>query len=133
MRRGWPRHEWRAPSHGLTFQRIQATPDLLPGDVLGVSMFDRKTTDVVYRAGPVLNHLVLVDEINRATPRTQAALLECMEERPMTVDGSTHVIPDPFMVLATENPVEMEGTYPLPEAQLDRFLLAVTVGYSGGG
>jgi MoxR-like ATPase len=118
-----------ARSLALSFQRIQATPDLLPGDVVGVSLFDPKTTDFVYRPGPVLNHIVLVDEVNRATPRTQAALLECMEERQVTVDGVTRPTPDPFMVLATENPVEMEGTYPLPEAQLDRFLLAVSVGY----
>ena len=118
-----------AASLALGFQRIQGTPDLLPGDVVGVSVYDPRTADFTYRPGPVLSHLVLVDEINRATPRTQAALLECMEERQVTVDGATHPVPEPFMVLATENPVEMEGTYPLPEAQLDRFLLSTTVGY----
>ena len=118
-----------AASLALGFQRIQGTPDLLPGDVVGVSVYDPRSAEFNYRPGPVLSHLVLVDEINRATPRTQAALLECMEERQVTVDGVTHAVPEPFMVLATENPVEMEGTYPLPEAQLDRFLLSATVGY----
>lgn len=118
-----------AASLALGFQRIQGTPDLLPGDVVGVSVYDPRTSDFNYRPGPVLSHLVLVDEVNRATPRTQAALLECMEERQVTVDGVTHPVPEPFMVLATENPVEMEGTYPLPEAQLDRFLLSASVGY----
>lgn len=118
-----------AASLALGFQRIQGTPDLLPGDVVGVAVYDPRTADFTYRPGPVLSHVVLVDEVNRATPRTQAALLECMEERQVTVDGVTHPVPEPFLVLATENPVEMEGTYPLPEAQLDRFLLATTVGY----
>jgi MoxR-like ATPase len=118
-----------ARSLALTHSRVQATPDLLPGDVVGVSVFDPRTQDFRYRPGPVMHHLVLVDEINRATPRTQAALLECMEERQVTVDGVTHPVPEPFMVMATENPVEMEGTYPLPEAQLDRFLIATEVGY----
>lgn len=118
-----------ALSLDLSFQRIQGTPDLLPGDVVGVSVYDPKSGEFHYRPGPVLSHLVLVDEVNRATPRTQAALLECMEERQVTVDGVTRPVPEPFMVLATENPVEMEGTYPLPEAQLDRFLLSVSVGY----
>jgi MoxR-like ATPase len=118
-----------ARSLALSFQRIQGTPDLLPGDVVGVSVFDPKTSEFRYRPGPVLSHLVLVDEVNRATPRTQSALLECMEEHQVTVDGVTRPVPEPFMVLATENPVEMEGTYPLPEAQLDRFLISVSVGY----
>jgi MoxR-like ATPase len=113
----------------LSFKRIQATPDLLPGDVVGVSVFDPKAQDFHYRPGPILNQVVLVDEINRATPRTQSALLEAMEERQVTVDGVTYPVPEPFMVLATQNPIEMEGTYPLPEAQLDRFLLSTGVGY----
>jgi MoxR-like ATPase len=118
-----------ARSLDLGFSRIQGTPDLLPGDVVGVSVFDPRTHDFHYRPGPILHHLVLVDEINRATPRTQSALLECMEERQVTVDGTTYPVPEPFMVMATQNPVEMEGTYPLPEAELDRFLLATAVGY----
>jgi MoxR-like ATPase len=118
-----------ARSLSMSFARIQATPDLLPGDVVGVSIYDPARTEFRYRPGPVLNQMVLVDEINRATPRTQSALLECMEEHQVTVDGVSHPIPAPFMVVATQNPVEMEGTYPLPEAQLDRFLLASAVGY----
>jgi MoxR-like ATPase len=116
-------------SLALSFARIQATPDLLPGDVVGVSVYDPARAEFRYRPGPILNQLVLVDEINRATPRTQSALLEGMEEHQVTVDGVTHRVPEPFMVVATQNPVEMEGTYPLPEAQLDRFLLASAVGY----
>ena len=118
-----------ALSLDLSFARIQATPDLLPGDVMGVSVYDPQNGEFRYRPGPVLNQLVLVDEVNRATPRTQSALLESMEEHQVTVDGVSHQIPSPFMVLATQNPIEMEGTYPLPEAQLDRFLLATPVGY----
>ena len=118
-----------ALSLNLSFARIQATPDLLPGDVMGVSVYDPATGQFRYRPGPVLNQIVLVDEVNRATPRTQSALLESMEEHQVTVDGVTHPIGAPFMVMATQNPVEMEGTYPLPEAQLDRFLLATPVGY----
>lgn len=120
-----------ALSLNLSFARIQATPDLLPGDVVGVSVYDPATAQFRYRPGPVLNQMVLVDEVNRATPRTQSALLESMEEHQVTVDGITHPIPSPFMVMATQNPIEMEGTYPLPEAQLDRFLLATPVGYPG--
>jgi MoxR-like ATPase len=118
-----------ARSLDLSFSRIQATPDLLPGDVVGVAVYDPATATFRYRPGPVLHQLVLVDEVNRATPRTQAALLESMEEHQVTVDGVTYPLPTPFLVVATENPVEMEGTYPLPEAQLDRFLLATPVGY----
>jgi MoxR-like ATPase len=118
-----------AASLRLSFARIQATPDLLPGDIVGVSVYDLKTQEFHYRPGPVFHHIVLVDELNRATPRTQSALLECMEERQATVDGVSRPVPEPFCVVATQNPVEMEGTYPLPEAQLDRFLLAAAVGY----
>ncbi|MGC8486906.1 MAG: AAA family ATPase [Clostridia bacterium] len=118
-----------ALSLNLSFARIQATPDLLPGDVVGVSVYDPATAGFRYRPGPVLNQVVLVDEVNRATPRTQSALLESMEEHQVTVDGVSHPIPSPFIVMATQNPIEMEGTYPLPEAQLDRFLFATPVGY----
>lgn len=118
-----------ARSLDLGFARIQGTPDLLPGDVVGVSVYDPRSGDFRYRPGPVLTQLVLVDEVNRATPRTQSALLECMEEHQVTVDGTTYPVPEPFMVLATQNPIEMEGTYPLPEAQLDRFLMTTPIGY----
>ncbi|MBI4337215.1 MAG: MoxR family ATPase [Chloroflexi bacterium] len=118
-----------ALSAGCTFKRIQFTPDLLPSDITGVSMYDQKLGNFVFRPGPVLAHIVLADEINRATPKTQSALLESMEERQVTVDGVTHLLPRPFMVLATQNPVEYEGTFPLPEAQLDRFLLRISLGY----
>jgi len=118
-----------AASLGCTFRRIQFTPDLLPGDVTGVNYFNQKTQDFVFRPGPLLSQVLLADEINRATPRTQSALLEAMQERQMTVDGATHALPRPFLVLATQNPIELEGTFPLPEAQLDRFLMRVALGY----
>jgi MoxR-like ATPase len=111
------------------FQRIQFTPDLLPSDVTGVSVWDRERNAFVFRAGPVFTNIVLGDEINRASPKTQAALLEAMEERQVTVDGTTRVLPPPFMVIATQNPIEHEGTYPLPEAQLDRFITRLVMGY----
>ncbi len=118
-----------ARSLDLAFQRIQFTPDLLPSDVTGLSYFNQKTQEFQFRPGPLFANLVLADEINRATPRTQSALLEAMEERQVTVDGETRLLPRPFFVLATENPIELEGTFPLPEAQLDRFLLRVSLGY----
>lgn len=118
-----------ARSLGLSFQRIQFTPDLLPSDITGVNVFNQKTDEFEYRPGPIMAQLVLADEINRAGPRTQAALLEAMEERQVTVDGVTRSLPDPFLVLATQNPVELEGTFPLPEAQVDRFLMCVSLGY----
>lgn len=118
-----------ARSIGCSFNRIQFTPDMLPSDVTGVSIFNQKTREFEFRPGPVLAQIVLTDEINRATPKTQAALLEAMEERQVTVDGITHPTPDPFMVLATQNPIEYEGTFPLPEAQMDRFLLRINLGY----
>ncbi len=118
-----------ARSLGCSFQRIQFTPDLLPSDITGVSVFNQKTADFEFRPGPVLSQVVLADEINRATPRAQAALLEVMEERQITVDGRTLLVPRPFLVLATQNPIELEGTFPLPEAQLDRFLLRLRLGY----
>ncbi len=120
-----------ARSIGCTFKRIQFTPDLLPSDVTGTSIFNQKTQEFEFRPGPVLAQIVLADEINRATPKTQSALLECMEERQLTVDGITHLMPNPFLVLATQNPIEYEGTFPLPEAQLDRFLMRITLGYPG--
>jgi MoxR-like ATPase len=118
-----------ARSLGCTFKRIQFTPDLLPTDVTGVSMYNQKTGEFEYRPGPVMAQIVLSDEINRATPKTQSALLEAMEERQVTVDGVTYTLPDPFIVLATQNPIEYEGTFPLPEAQLDRFLIRISLGY----
>lgn len=118
-----------ARSIGCTFNRIQFTPDMLPSDVTGVSIYNQKTREFEYRSGPVMANIVLTDEINRATPKTQAALLEAMEERQVTVDGVTHQIPGPFLVLATQNPIEYSGTFPLPEAQLDRFLLRIRIGY----
>jgi len=118
-----------ARSLGVTFSRLQFTPDMLPSDVTGVSVFNQVTRDFEFRPGPIFAQIVLVDEINRATPKTQAALLEAMEERQVTVDGITHPLPQPFMVAATQNPIEYEGTFPLPEAQLDRFLLRVRMGY----
>jgi MoxR-like ATPase len=116
---------------GCTFKRIQFTPDLLPSDVTGVSVFNQRNGTFEYRPGPVVAQMVLADEINRATPKTQAALLEAMEEAQVTVDGVTHALPRPFVVLATENPIEYEGTFPLPEAQLDRFLVRLSLGYPG--
>ena len=118
-----------AKSLGCTFNRIQFTPDMLPSDVTGVSMFNQVTRDFEYRPGPIMAQVILTDEINRATPKTQSALLEAMEERQVTVDGVTHPLPRPFLVMATQNPIEYEGTFPLPEAQLDRFLLRIRLGY----
>ncbi len=118
-----------ARSIGGSFNRIQFTPDMLPSDVTGVSMFNQKTGEFEYRPGPVMANIVLTDEVNRATPKTQSALLEAMEERQVTVDGVTHRTPSPFLVLATQNPIEYEGTFPLPEAQLDRFMLRISLGY----
>jgi MoxR-like ATPase len=118
-----------ARSLGCSFHRIQFTPDMLPSDVTGVSIFNQKSREFEYRPGPIMAQVVLTDEINRATPKTQAALLEAMEERQVTVDGVTYPVPQPFMVLATQNPIEYEGTFPLPEAQMDRFLLRIRLGY----
>ena len=118
-----------ARSVGCTFKRLQCTPDLLPSDVTGVSIFNQKTTEFEFRPGPVFAQTILVDEINRATPRTQAALLEAMGERRVSVDGQTYVLKPPFLVIATQNPVDQEGTFPLPEAQLDRFLIRLSLGY----
>jgi MoxR-like ATPase len=118
-----------ARSIGISFNRIQFTPDMLPSDITGVSIFNQKTHEFEYRPGPIMAQIVLTDEINRATPKTQAALLEAMEERQVTVDGQTHALPEPFLVLATQNPIEYEGTFPLPEAQLDRFLVRISLGY----
>ena len=112
-----------AASLGCSFQRIQFTPDLLPSDVTGLSWFNQKTQEFEFRPGPIMSQVVLSDEINRATPRTQSALLEAMQERQVTADGASRPLPRPFLVLATQNPVELEGTFPLPEAQLDRFLI----------
>jgi MoxR-like ATPase len=120
-------------SLGCKFRRIQFTPDMLPSDVTGVSMFNQKTREFEFRPGPVLAQIVLTDEINRATPKTQSALLEAMEERQITVDGVTYPMPQPFLVLATQNPIEYEGTFPLPEAQLDRFMMRVGLGYPETG
>lgn len=118
-----------AISLGAQFSRIQFTPDLLPSDVTGLSIYNQKTGEFEFRPGPIVAQVVLADEINRATPRTQSALLECMEERQITVDGTTRKLPRPFLVFATQNPVEQEGTFPLPEAQLDRFFLKLSLGY----
>jgi len=118
-----------ARSIGCAFSRIQFTPDMLPSDVTGVSLFNQKTREFEFRAGPIMAQIVLADEINRATPKTQAALLEAMEERQITVDGITYQMPQPFLIMATQNPIEYEGTFPLPEAQLDRFLLRIQLGY----
>ena len=118
-----------ARSVGCTFKRLQCTPDLLPSDVTGVSIFNQKTTEFEFRPGPVFAQTLLTDEINRATPRTQAALLEAMGERRVSVDGQTYVLKPPFLVIATQNPVDQEGTFPLPEAQLDRFLVKLSLGY----
>ena len=116
-------------SLGCTFRRIQFTPDLLPSDVTGLNWFNQKEQAFEFRPGPIISHVVLADEINRATPRTQSALLEAMQERQITVDGVTRMLPRPFLVMATQNPVELEGTFPLPEAQVDRFQLRVALGY----
>ena len=118
-----------AASLGLSFSRVQFTPDLLPSDLTGVHFFDQKQQEFVFRPGPVFTNILLADEINRATPRTQASLLECMEELQVTVDGDTMPLTMPFLVIATQNPVEIQGTFPLPEAQLDRFLMRLSMGY----
>jgi MoxR-like ATPase len=118
-----------AQSLGCTFSRIQFTPDLLPSDITGSSIFNQQTRQFEFRPGPIIGQIVLADEINRATPKTQSALLEAMEERQITIDGEVHPLPRPFMVIGTQNPIEYEGTFPLPEAQLDRFLLRVSLGY----
>jgi MoxR-like ATPase len=118
-----------AKSLGCSFSRIQFTPDMLPTDVTGVSIFNQVTRQFEFRPGPLMSQIVLADEINRATPKTQSALLEAMEERQITVDGVTHLLQEPFLVLATQNPIEYEGTFPLPEAQLDRFLMRIHLGY----
>jgi MoxR-like ATPase len=118
-----------AVSLGLSFKRLQCTPDLLPNDITGVSVYNQHSGEFEFRPGPAFSHLLLADEINRATPRPQSALLESMGEGQVTVDGVTYPLPRPFMVLATENPIEYEGTFPLPEAQLDRFLIKLAVGY----
>jgi MoxR-like ATPase len=118
-----------AQSLGCSFRRIQFTPDLLPSDVTGLSIFNQKTQEFEFRPGPIMAQIVLADEINRATPKTQSSLLECMEERQATIDGTTWKMPDPFMVIATQNPIEYEGTFALPEAQLDRFMLRLRLGY----
>ena len=122
-----------AKSLGCNFKRIQFTPDMLPSDVTGVSIYNQNTRDFEFRPGPLMAQIVLADEINRATPKTQSALLEAMEERQMTVDGTTYILPVPFMVMATQNPIEYEGTFPLPEAQLDRFLMRIDLGYTSLG
>src|ERR671917_1126356 len=118
-----------AKSLGSSFRRIQFTPDLLPTDVTGLSIYNQKTQEFEFRPGPIMSQIVLADEINRATPKTQSALLECMEERQATIDGVTHPMPTPFLVIATQNPIEYEGTFALPEAQLDRFMLRLQLGY----
>jgi MoxR-like ATPase len=118
-----------AQSIGGSFRRLQCTPDLLPSDVTGVSVFDQRTADFTFRPGPIFSNVLLADEINRATPRTQSAVLEAMQEAQVSVDGVTRPLPRPFVVLATQNPVELEGTFPLPEAQLDRFLMRLSLGY----
>src|SRR5579859_3098732 len=118
-----------ARSLGASFQRVQGTPDLLPTDITGVSYFDQRRNEFLFRQGPIFAQILLVDEVNRTTPRTQSALLEAMAERQVTVERQSMPLPQPFLVLATQNPVELEGTFPLPEAQLDRFLLRVQVGY----
>jgi MoxR-like ATPase len=118
-----------ARSLGCSFRRIQFTPDLLPSDVTGLSIYNQKTQEFEFRPGPIMSQVVLADEINRATPKTQSSLLESMEERQATVDGTTYTMPDPFLVIATQNPIEYEGTFALPEAQLDRFMLRIRLGY----
>ncbi len=118
-----------AQSLRCTFKRIQFTPDLMPTDVLGVNFYNQRKGDFQFRSGPIFSQMLLADEINRATPRTQSALLEAMQEHQATVDGETMPLPEPFLVMATQNPIEMEGTFPLPEAQLDRFMLRIRIGY----
>jgi MoxR-like ATPase len=114
---------------GATFKRIQFTPDLLPTDITGTYVFDEKDNEFKFRQGPIFTNILLADEINRAPPKTQAALLEAMQERQVTIEGVTHILPKPFLVMATQNPIEQEGTYPLPEAQVDRFMMKMSVGY----
>jgi len=118
-----------AKSIDCSFSRIQFTPDLLPSDILGVSIYNQKDSDFVYKKGPIYAHVVLADEINRASPKTQSSLLEAMEERQVTMDGNTYKLEEPFIVMATQNPIEYEGTFPLPEAQLDRFMVKIKIGY----
>ncbi|MCH4891361.1 MoxR family ATPase [Acidaminobacter sp. JC074] len=118
-----------AKSIDCSFSRIQFTPDLLPSDILGVSVYNQKALDFVYKKGPIYAHVVLADEINRASPKTQSSLLEAMEERQVTMDGNTYKLEEPFIVMATQNPIEYEGTFPLPEAQLDRFMIKIQIGY----
>ena len=118
-----------AKSLGLNFSRVQFTPDLLPSDLTGMNIFDQKSGEFVFRPGPVFTNILLADEINRATPRTQSSLLECMEERTVSIDGVTRTLEEPFLVAATQNPIEIQGTFPLPEAQLDRFFMRLSVGY----
>ncbi len=118
-----------ARSLGCSFRRIQCTPDLLPSDITGTYVYNQKNSDFEFRPGPIMAQMVLADEINRATPRTQSALLEAMQERQVTAEGETKLLPRPFMLMATQNPIELEGTFPLPEAQLDRFLLKIKIGY----
>src|SRR5215210_3709747 len=118
-----------AKSLGCSFRRIQFTPDLLPSDVTGLSIYNQKNQEFEFRPGPIMAQVVLADEINRATPKTQSSLLECMEERQATIDGTTYAMPDPFLVIATQNPIEYEGTFALPEAQLDRFMIRLRLGY----
>lgn len=122
-----------AASLGCTFRRVQFTPDLLPSDLTGIYYFNQKAQEFEFRPGPIMSQILLADEINRATPRTQSALLEAMQERQVTVDIATHPLPRPFLVMATQNPIELEGTFPLPEAQLDRFLMKVALGYPDAG
>ena len=118
-----------AKSVNLSFNRIQFTPDVLPSDITGFTMYNQKTNEFEYRSGNVMSNVILADEINRTSPKTQASMLEAMEEKQVTVDGNTYPLPKPFMVIATQNPVEYMGTYPLPEAQLDRFLMKLSIGY----
>lgn len=118
-----------AKSLGCSFKRIQFTPDLLPSDITGVSVFNQKTGDFEFKVGPIMNQIILADEINRTSPKTQSSLLEVLEEHQITVDGKTYKVQEPFMVLATQNPIEYEGTFPLPEAQLDRFMMKISMGY----
>lgn len=120
-----------AKSIGASFKRVQFTPDLLPSDITGFNVYDQRKGEFVFQFGPVMTHVLLADEINRTIPRTQSSLLESMEERQVTVDGKTYALPHPFFVMATQNPIDLEGTFPLPEAQLDRFLLRVHLGYPG--
>jgi MoxR-like ATPase len=118
-----------AKSVGVNFKRVQFTPDLLPSDLTGINYYNQKQGDFIFRKGPIFTNILLADEINRATPRTQSSLLECMEEKQVTIDGVTYILEEPYFVVATQNPVETQGTYPLPEAQLDRFLIKASIGY----